>query len=473
MGIILLILRLLLAATFAIAGVAKLADLAGSRQSLAGFGVPASLVRPLAWLLPAAELTGAVALIPLASAWYGASGVLALLCFFMAGIGISLARGRRPDCHCFGQLHSAPIGWKTLARNGVLAAMAALVVAHGPASPGAGVVSSLAAFSPLQAIVLALAGLAAFQSWSLFHLLRQNGRLMLRLEALESRLGAGAGPLPAGLPVDSPAPDFSLPGLDGEMVTLNMLHDKGRPVLLLFTEPACGACDLLLPEVARWQHDHADRLFIVPISRGSVEANLAKNNKHNVQHTLLQIDREIAKAYQADLTPAAVLVTSGRIASPVATGVEDIRGLVVRATLPPAVKQGDPAPALQLPDLDGKTVDLATLRGHRTLLLFWNPSCGFCQQMLADLKNWERNPLADAPELLVVSTGSAEANRQQGFRSKVLLDEYFAAGQVFGAGGTPAAVMLDEEGRVASEVGVGAPAVLTLAGTAHRDPTIQ
>ena len=64
----------------------------------------------------------------------------------------------------------------------------------------------------------------------------------------------------------------------------------------------------------------------------------------------------------------------------------------------------------------------------------------------------------------MVSAGSSEANREQGFRSPVLLDEHFAAGQVFGAGGTPAAVMLDEEGRVASEVGVGAPAVLTLAG---------
>jgi hypothetical protein len=37
---------------------------------------------------------------------------------------------------------------------------------------------------------------------------------------------------------------------------------------------------------------------------------------------------------------------------------------------------------------------------------------------------------------------------------------------VFGATGTPSAVAIDEEGRVASEVGVGAPAVLALLGAA-------
>ena len=47
----------------------------------------------------------------------------------------------------------------------------------------------------------------------------------------------------------------------------------------------------------------------------------------------------------------------------------------------------------------------------------------------------------------------------------MLLDPDFVAGNVFGAGGTPAAVVLDEEGRVASDVGIGAAAVLALAGS--------
>ena len=100
---------MLLAVVFVAAGAAKLADRAGSRQAVADFGVPSSLATPLATLLPLAELAVAAALIPAASAWWGALGALALLLLFVAGIGINLARGRKPDCHCFGSLSSGPI----------------------------------------------------------------------------------------------------------------------------------------------------------------------------------------------------------------------------------------------------------------------------------------------------------------------------------------------------------------------------
>ena len=136
MGILLLLARLLLAIVFVVAGLAKLADRAGSRQALVGFGLPAALAVPLGTLLPLAELAVAVALLPTTSAWWGALGALALLLLFVVGIGFTLARGRTPDCHCFGQLHSEPVGWPTLARNGVLALLAVLVVSRGPAHSG-------------------------------------------------------------------------------------------------------------------------------------------------------------------------------------------------------------------------------------------------------------------------------------------------------------------------------------------------
>jgi hypothetical protein len=51
-----------------------------------------------------------------------------------------------------------------------------------------------------------------------------------------------------------------------------------------------------------------------------------------------------------------------------------------------------------------------------------------------------------------------------GLASTVVLDQQFAVGRAFGASGTPSAVLIDAEGKVASEVAVGAPAVLELAG---------
>src|SRR3712207_5270289 len=132
----LLVARLLLAAVFAVAGVAKLADLPGSRQAMRAFGVPGRLAAPLGLLLPTAELAVAVALIPKGSAWWGALGALVLLLLFVAGIGVSLARGKHPECHCFGQLHSAPASWPTLVRNGLLAAVATFIVWQGARDPG-------------------------------------------------------------------------------------------------------------------------------------------------------------------------------------------------------------------------------------------------------------------------------------------------------------------------------------------------
>src|SRR5207248_9691484 len=83
---------------------------------------------------------------------------------------------------------------------------------------------------------------------------------------------------------------------------------------------------------------------------------------------------------------------------------------------------GDPAPEVELRDLDGNTVGLAAQRGGETLVLFWNLGCGFCQQMLPDLKAWEANPPPGAPRLVVVSSGSAEDNRAMGLKSRVVLD---------------------------------------------------
>ena len=82
--------------------------------------------------------------------------------------------------------------------------------------------------------------------------------------------------------------------------------------------------------------------------------------------------------------------------------------------------------------------------------------------MLDDLKALEDDRPRGAPELIVVSTGSAEENRAQGLRSMVVLDDEFTAGATFGATGTPAAVLLDAHGMIASPVAVGKVSVMRL-----------
>lgn len=199
MDIALVTVRVLLAAVFLIAGLAKLADLAGSRRAMHDFGVPTKLSNPFGVLLPLAELAVAAALLLPPSAWWGVVGALALLLLFVVGIAFNLAHGRQPDCHCFGQLHSAPAGWPTLIRNLVLAAGAGVVIAFGRSTPALGVLDWVAPLSVPQRLEV-LGGVAVLalligEGWLLFQVLSQQGRLLLRIEALEAELAAkGAAP---------------------------------------------------------------------------------------------------------------------------------------------------------------------------------------------------------------------------------------------------------------------------------------
>ncbi len=131
MNIALLVARLVLATVFGAAGAAKISGRDGTRATAAAFGVPARLTGPVTLALPAAELLIAAALIPASSAALAGWAALALLAVFSATVALSLARGRHPDCYCFGQFTTSPIGWRTLARNVALAAVAALVALGG------------------------------------------------------------------------------------------------------------------------------------------------------------------------------------------------------------------------------------------------------------------------------------------------------------------------------------------------------
>lgn len=486
--------RLTLAAVFLVAAVSKLADRDGSRQALTDFGVPGAIATPAALALPLVELGIAVLLVPGASAPWGALGALGLLGLFTIGMVVSLARGRKPNCHCFGQLHSAPVGWATLLRNGALAAVAGVVLWRGGESPDLASIAADAGFTAAATVAVVVAiialALAAIEAWVLLALLPQQGRILVRLEALESALGQG--PVD-GLAVGQRAPEFKLPSVAGGTLSLAALRSSGKPILLFFTNPACAPCDAVLPDVARWQREHADRVTVAVVSHGSAEANRAKAEQHHLQAVLLQRKREVGEAYEVDSTPSAVLVSAdGKIASPIGYGAERIEALLRQAVdgampvpaelgpdgtdghhpppEPSALQIGEPAPALVLSDLEGNTTDLAQLRGTSTVVLFWSPACGFCQRMLPELKAWERARPVRSPRLLVVSTGTVEANRAMGLASPVVLDADGSAMRRFGASGTPMAVLVDSSGRIASPLAVGAPQVMALARARRNEP---
>jgi len=331
--LILLAARLLLTGVFLVAGIAKLADRAGSQKAVRDFGVPQSLAAPFGNLLPIAEIAVAIALIPVATAWWGALGALGLLSAFVAGIAYNMARGRAPECHCFGQLHSSPAGWRTLVRNLGLAAVAVLLLVAGRTDPGVDFLGAAGRVAQEQpAIALALAAvsiLAVGYGWLLLRVLQQQGRLVRRVRLLEAQLLAGTGlELAEGLPVGTAAPAFTLADTHGSMVSLGDLLAGGRPVLLAFLDPDCGPCRALMPQLIAWHLKHADRFEVVALSRGSAADNALILDK-GLTAVLLQQRREIDELYRVEGTPGAVLVRpDGTIGSPHAAGADQIESLV-------------------------------------------------------------------------------------------------------------------------------------------------
>ena len=410
----------------------------------------------------------------------GRVAALALLLAFCAAIALAMVRGKTPDCHCFGQLHSAPVGWKTLVRNGLLAAAAACIVVAGRDDPGADAFAWASALDSIEWLALALAvtlaAVVAIGGYALTHVMRSYGRVLVRLERIEEGLREAGFELDdldvlprLGLEPGTPAPTFWLPTHAGDRIALDDLLQPGRPALLVFTSPGCGPCSTLMPTIVGWQREHADDLIVALLSGGDADVVRAEAAEHGLVNVLIDGTLSAYEDYEAGGTPSAVLVgDDGRIASWLAAGVDSIELLVEQALgglgRTPGLPVGAEAPSVELDRLDGGRAGVTTLGDGPTVVLFWNPGCGFCRAMHGDVRAWEQERDAEAPALVVVSSGDEDEVRAEGFDVPVLLDPGWELAGAFGADGTPMAVLLDGEGRIAGPLVTGAEAVIDLLG---------
>ena len=113
--------------------------------------------------------------------------------------------------------------------------------------------------------VVVLLTLILLSLWTLlYQLLKQQGRLVLRLDEVERRSTRPA--QTAGVAVQNPVqplplgtaiPPFQLPNVRGHLIGLEAF--QGQKVLLINWNPRCGFCDLIAPELARLQSDFSSR----------------------------------------------------------------------------------------------------------------------------------------------------------------------------------------------------------------------
>jgi uncharacterized membrane protein YphA (DoxX/SURF4 family)/thiol-disulfide isomerase/thioredoxin len=335
-----LIARIALAGVLVVAGAGKLADRGGARAALEDFGVPWRLAGPLALLLPLAEIGIGLALLPATTAPVAAAGAALLFGTFAIAIAAALRRGDAPDCHCFGAVHSSPVSGATLGRTAGFALAAAAVAAAEWGGSGHGAVGWVGDLSTVEALALAeavaLLGVVAGAVWLSVHLLRQNGRLLVRLDAVERATGvvpAGGGPeRPAGLEVGAPAPSFRLSTREG---VERGLEDLGERVMLLFADSGCGPCRTLFPTLDEWSQELAPDVHIAVVLSGGTEA--ASEVPDGIE-VLLDQQREVQSHFAVAGTPMAVLVEEERVASEPAPGAGAIRRLIEQTIGKPAVE---------------------------------------------------------------------------------------------------------------------------------------
>lgn len=107
-------------AAFLIAGGAKIAAGPAWPEQAAGLGAPRVVVPFMPWV---EILVGAALCAQLARPAVAGVAIVMLLAF-SALLVLRLSQGRRPPCACFGAWSAKPLGWKDLARNAVLLALA-------------------------------------------------------------------------------------------------------------------------------------------------------------------------------------------------------------------------------------------------------------------------------------------------------------------------------------------------------------
>lgn len=130
-----------------------------------------------------------------------------------------------------------------------------------------------------------------------------------------------------GLPAGATAPVFQLPQLDGTELSLEAY--RGRKILLVFSDPHCGPCNALAPQLEELHRSRTDFQLLM-ISRADPEAARIKAAENNLTFPIvMQKKWEISRKYEIFVTPIAYLINErGIIAADVAVGNDSILYLV-------------------------------------------------------------------------------------------------------------------------------------------------
>ena len=292
-------LRLVLTGMLVLAAAGKLQSWSDAVKATKEFGVRGPLVPITTAAVILFELLAAVLLLT-PQYRFGAGIAGALLTLFSVALSRALALGRRPVCRCFGRLSRGPVSWRSLPRNALLLLIAVAVLTLPP---------STGAPSGLVVLVIAFVAALAAQTVVLVAVLRQQGRMLKRLDDLERWRATTSDHI--FLPFQVPLPT----GIESS-------RHSGEAVALLFADHDCPTCHQTVPDVLAREDVRRRWVLVVPDRRPwpDLPPDLL---------VLVDNDSRWARACRVSVVPTVVLVDpAGWVHLPPATGSRAIHALL-------------------------------------------------------------------------------------------------------------------------------------------------
>jgi peroxiredoxin len=340
-----------------------------------------------------------------------------------------------------------------------------------------------------------------------YQLVKQQGRILLRLDALERGAPTDHNfasdhehAVVEGLASGTLFPDFELADPNGK--THKLSDFRGQRLLLIHWNFDCGFCEAIADDLARIQTDlRMQNAQILFLASGEATFNREHAARHDLKSLILLLHgHETPAPFEHQGTPVAYLVDEqGQVAAPFASGADQVLALAQRIASSshesveskPArsrlkserslneshierngLRAGTPAPRFRLPDLQGNQVSLDDYRSRRVLLVFSDPHCGPCDELAPHLARLHQEHRNNGLAVILVGRGSEEENRIKaerfGFEFPVVLQDKWKLSKEYGIFATPVAFLIAENGVIAKNVAVGKDAILALAADAAR-----
>ncbi|MNZ94619.1 Methylamine utilization protein MauD [compost metagenome] len=143
-------------------------------------------------------------------------------------------------------------------------------------------------------------GLLIALAFVLMGLIRQIGVLHGRLAP------AGALMVDKGIAVNEAAPKVTASDRHGRPVNFGYAGEKAQ--LLFFLSPTCPICKSLLPAIKSIAKEEADRLDVIYVSDGDMDAQMTLIREHKLENATYVVGPEVGMTYQIGKLPYATLI---------------------------------------------------------------------------------------------------------------------------------------------------------------------